>query len=54
VLGPARVSSILITTETRPYMREGEAVRAFPLSPAPRWSASRKRYLVQRPSAAKL
>jgi hypothetical protein len=30
-LGPARVSSIQVTTETRPYMHAGAVVGAFPL-----------------------
>jgi hypothetical protein len=36
VLGPARVGSILLTTETRPYMRDGQAVGVFPLASGPR------------------
>jgi len=36
VLGSARVSSIQLTTETQPYMREGQVVGLFPLSAAPR------------------
>jgi hypothetical protein len=31
-LGPARVDSLLVTTETRPYMREGAIARAFSLA----------------------
>ena len=35
-LGAAHVSSIQLTTETQPYMREGQVVGLFPLAPAPR------------------
>jgi hypothetical protein len=29
-LGRARIDSLLMTTETRPYMREGRVVRSYP------------------------
>jgi hypothetical protein len=35
-LGAARVTSIQLTTETQPYMREGQVVGLFPLAPMPR------------------
>jgi hypothetical protein len=30
-LGPVTIDAVLVTTETRPYMKEGRVVKAFPL-----------------------